>query len=115
MGGLSWLLPSRCLGVGLLGGPQLLVLLAAEAFVIVAFALEELLEVRFAVELPLEGRKTAQAAGRQGRDRGEAEQDTGSGHRQREGGANLSLVLQYLQQKQLEWKTWLLATSRSIG
>lgn len=62
MGGLSWLLPSRRLGVGLLGGPQLLVLLAAEAFVIVAFTLEELLEVRFAVELPLEGREAAQAA-----------------------------------------------------
>lgn len=65
MGGLSWLLPSRRLGVGLLGGPELLVLLAAEAFVIVAFALEELLEVRFAVELALEGRKAAQAAGEQ--------------------------------------------------
>lgn len=91
MGGLSWLLPSCCLGVGLLGGPQLLVLLAAEAFVIVAFALEELLEVRFAVELPLEGGKAAQAAGGQGgtgvRRYRRQEVDTHRG-----GGANLSLA-----------------------
>lgn len=38
-------------------------LFAAEALVIVAFTLEELLEVRFAVELPLEGRKAAKAVG----------------------------------------------------
>lgn len=60
-----WLSSSRRLGdaVRLLGGPQLFVLLAAEALVVVAFALEELLEVRFAVELALEGREAAQAAG----------------------------------------------------
>lgn len=67
VGGVFQLLPSRRLGVRrLLGGPELLVLLAAEALVVVAFALEELLEVRLAVELPLQGRKAAQAEEREG-------------------------------------------------
>lgn len=41
--------------------PQLLVLPAPEAFVVVAFTLEELLEVGLAVELPVEGSVAAQA------------------------------------------------------
>lgn len=43
----------------LLGGPELFVLFASEALVIVAFAFEQLLKVRFAVKLALEGRKGA--------------------------------------------------------
>lgn len=49
----------------LLGGPELFVLFAPEALVVVAFALEELLEVRFAVKLPLKSREGAEAAGRE--------------------------------------------------
>lgn len=41
--------------------PQLFVLLAPEALVVVAFALEELLEVGLAVEFPVERRVAAQA------------------------------------------------------
>lgn len=47
----------------LLGGPELFVLFAPEALVVVAFALEQLLEVRFAVKLTLKSREGAEAAG----------------------------------------------------
>jgi len=54
---------SRRLGpaLHLLVHPQLLVLLAPEALVVVAFTLEELLEVGLAVEFPVERRVAAQA------------------------------------------------------
>lgn len=54
---------SRRLGpaLHLLVHPQLLVLLAPEALVVVAFTLEELLEVGLAVELAVERRVAAQA------------------------------------------------------
>lgn len=61
----AWL-RSLCYVLALLGGPKLLVLLAAKALIIVAFALEELLEVRLAVEITRKGSKCAQAAGREG-------------------------------------------------
>lgn len=38
----------------ILGGPELLMLLASEALVVVPFTLKELLEVWFAVKLPLQ-------------------------------------------------------------
>ena len=47
--------------LGVLGLPQLLVLLAAEALVVVAFCFEELLEVGLAVELSCKGGIRAQA------------------------------------------------------
>lgn len=53
-------------GVRLLGGPELFVLLASEALVVVALALEQLLKVRFAVELALKGSKGAKTAERDG-------------------------------------------------
>lgn len=49
-------------GVHLLVGPELLVLLSAEAFIVVAFALKQLLKVGLAVEFPVQRRVTAQAA-----------------------------------------------------
>lgn len=52
--------------VRLLGVPELFVLFAPEALVVVALALEQLLKVRLAVELTLngsEGAKTAETAG----------------------------------------------------
>lgn len=54
---------SGCLGAGihLLVGPELLVLLPAEALIVVAFALKQLLEVGFAVKLPVQRSVTAQA------------------------------------------------------
>lgn len=42
-------------------------LFASEALVVVAFALEQLLEVGFAVKFALQGRKGAKATGREGR------------------------------------------------
>lgn len=60
---------SRRLGpaLHLLVHPQLLVLLAPKALVVVAFTLEELLEVGLAVEFPVECRVAAQAGeGEQG-------------------------------------------------
>lgn len=60
----GWAVPCSCrLGPALhfLVHPQLLVLLAPKALVVVAFTLEELLEVRLAVELPVESRVAAQA------------------------------------------------------
>lgn len=56
---------SGCLGAGVhfLVGPQLLVLLPAKAFIVVAFALEELLEVGLAVELAMQRCVAAQAEG----------------------------------------------------
>ena len=81
---------SGCLGAGvhLLVGPELLVLLPTKAFVVVAFALEQLLEVGLAVELPVQCRVAAQAA--------EAEHWSGpagpAGLGRGQGGAHLSLV-----------------------
>lgn len=49
-------------GVGLLGVPELFVLFASEALVVVALALEQLLKVRLAVVLTLEGGVGAEAA-----------------------------------------------------
>lgn len=46
----------------LLGGPELFVLFAPKALVIVAFAFEQLLEVRFAVKFTLKSCKAAKAA-----------------------------------------------------
>lgn len=54
----SWCL---CYIICLLGGPQLFVLLASKALVIVSFAFEKLLEVGFAVKLSLKGCKGAKA------------------------------------------------------
>jgi len=45
----------------ILGGPKLLVLFASKALVIVAFALEELLEMGFTVEFTLKSCKGAKA------------------------------------------------------
>lgn len=94
----------------LLSIPELFVLFASKALVVVALALEQLLKVRFAVEFTVEGSKGAKTAAR----RGKAYQTN-----RREGKERrvlyLSLALQCLQQKQLEWKTKSLATSFSIG
>lgn len=99
--------------VRVLGLPQLFVLLPPEALVVVALHLEQLLKVRFAVEFALEGGEGANAAennrrkgDRSGGSRAEGEEEPGS---------YLSLALQCLQQKQLEWKTESLATNLSIG
>lgn len=43
-------------------GPELLVLLPAEAFIVVAFALKQLLKVGLAVEFPVQCCVAAQAA-----------------------------------------------------
>lgn len=50
-----------CYIIGLLGGPELFVLLPSEALVVVAFAFEKLLEVGLAVKLALEGCEAAEA------------------------------------------------------
>lgn len=87
-------------------------LFASEALVVVALAFEQLLKVRFAVELALKGSKGAKTAETPG---------SGYGENRRKRGQRgmvalyLSLVLQCLQQKQAEWKTMSLATNLSIG
>lgn len=50
-----------CYTIWLLGGPELFVLLASEALVIVSFAFEQLLEVGFAVKFALKSCKAAKA------------------------------------------------------
>lgn len=74
--------PRRPLGrlghvVRLLGVPQLFVLFASEALVVVALALEQLLKVRLAVELTLEGGEGANTAETTGA--GEPEEGRGGG------------------------------------
>lgn len=73
-----WWTPLSRLGhvVRLLGVPQLLVLLASEALVVVALALEQLTKVRFAVELAVEGGEGAQTAETTGK-KGGSEQSAG--------------------------------------
>lgn len=53
-----------CYILRLLGGPELFVLFASEALVVVAFAFEQLLKVRFTVKFTLKSRKGAKAAER---------------------------------------------------
>lgn len=51
-----------CYIICLLGGPELFVLFASEALVVVAFAFEQLLKVGFTVEFTLKGCEGAKAA-----------------------------------------------------
>lgn len=50
-----------CYIIRLLGGPELFVLLASEALVVVAFAFEQLLKVGFTVKFALESGEGAEA------------------------------------------------------
>lgn len=53
-----------CYIIRLLGGPELFVLFASEALVVVAFTFEQLLKVRFTVKFTLKSCKGAKAAKR---------------------------------------------------
>lgn len=99
--------------VRLLGVPELLVLFASKALVVVALAFKQLLKVRFAVEFAVKGSKGAKTAETTGN--GYQSERRKRGSESRRAVSYLSLVLQCLQQKQVEWKTKLLATSFSIG
>jgi len=93
------------------------VLLASETLIVVAFAFEKLLEVGFAVKLALKSCKGPKAAGGGVREKTVSYvQSKDTGGRKKSGTHHhLSLALQCLQQKHAELKTWLLATSLSIG
>lgn len=110
-----------CYIICLLGGPELFVLFASEALVVVAFAFEQLLIVGFTVKFTLKSCEGAKAAGKGGmkplytnkKESGEEESQVN-----KQGNSvysHLSLALQCLQQKHVEWKTRLLATNLSIG
>lgn len=86
-----WWTPLSRLGhvVRLLGVPELLVLLASEALVVVALALEQLTKVRFAVEFTVEGGEgadTAETTGEKRVIRASAGSEGGGGRRERKSG-----------------------------
>lgn len=99
--------------VRLLGIPELFVLFASKALVVVALAFEQLLKVRFAVEFTVKGSKGAETAATTGK--GYQTNRRTRGRERERGVLYLSLALQCLQQKQVEWKTKSLATNFSIG
>lgn len=108
-----------CYILRLLGGPELFVLFASEALVVVAFAFEQLLKVRFTVKFTLKSCKGAKAAERRNINQHDkyTTRDQSGVHAKKNWMicSHLSLALQCLQQKHVEWKTRSLATSLSIG